>query len=106
MAPMAAVSWEYIRARLNLGSAMVMIIRMIAITISNSIREKPRRRLKLSIPCLLPFMTVEGRPAWRESDVYARALAAPGDSTDISEVHTLPGPVRIAPGSRGQIAER
>ena len=43
---MAAVSWEYIRARLNRGSAIVMIIRMIAITISNSIRENPRRLLE------------------------------------------------------------
>ena len=46
---MAAVSCEYIRARLNRGSAIVMIIRMIAITISNSMRENPRRILRLNI---------------------------------------------------------
>ena len=40
----ADVSFAYLWARLNLGSAIVMMIRMIAITISNSIREKPRRR--------------------------------------------------------------
>ena len=38
---MAAVSWEYIRARLNRGSAIVMMIRIIAITINNSMRRIP-----------------------------------------------------------------
>src|ERR1039458_7283681 len=61
MAPMAAVSCENMRARLNRGSAMVMMIRMIAMTISNSIREKPRRRrCRFIIQSLPLFYDVAG----------------------------------------------
>ena len=49
MAASAAVSRANIWAFWNFGSAMVIIIRMIAITISNSMRENPRRLLKLNI---------------------------------------------------------
>src|ERR1035437_3240841 len=67
MAPMAAVSCENMRARLNRGSAMVMMIRIIAITISNSIREKPRRRrCRFIIQSLPYYVTTRGTlPAWR-----------------------------------------
>src|ERR1019366_4934532 len=67
MAPSAEVSLAYLWALLNLGSAMVMMIRMIAITISNSIREKPRRRRCRFIIRSLPYhlMTLRGRQAWR-----------------------------------------
>jgi len=37
------------RARLNFGSAIVMMIKMIATTMSSSIREKPRRFLSFNI---------------------------------------------------------
>src|SRR3974377_1684408 len=52
MAWMAAVSWANMRAWVSLGMAIVMMIRMIAITISSSIRENPRRfwRLNIAIP--------------------------------------------------------
>src|SRR5258708_3384918 len=67
MAPMAAVSCENIRARLNRGSAIVMMIRMIAITISNSIRENPRRRrCRFIIQSLPSYFTTQRAPAaWR-----------------------------------------
>src|SRR5579885_1727715 len=52
----AAVSRMYICVRLYFGTAIVMMIRMIAITISSSISEKPRRRLlRLSICLNLSF---------------------------------------------------
>src|SRR5262249_33239677 len=44
MAFTQAVSRMYIWVRLYLGTAIVMIIKMIAITISNAMSEKPRRR--------------------------------------------------------------
>ncbi len=44
MAWMAAVSWADIICLLYWGTAMVTITRMMAITISSSISEKPRRR--------------------------------------------------------------
>src|SRR4029077_10403631 len=66
MAPLAAVSWEYMRARLKRGSAIVMMMRIIAITISNSIREKPRRRrCRFIIRILTYFMTSHTPGAWR-----------------------------------------
>src|SRR5260370_18360067 len=66
MAPMAAVSWEYMRARLKRGSAIVMMIRMIAITIRSSIREKPRRRrCRFIIRILTYLMTHNTAAAWR-----------------------------------------
>src|ERR1035441_5030780 len=67
MAPMAAVSCENMRARLKRGSAIVMMIRIIAMTISNSIREKPRRRrCRFIIRSLLyHLMTLRGCQAWR-----------------------------------------
>src|SRR5947208_15910030 len=45
----AAVSRMYIWVRLYLGTAIVMMIRMIAITIKSSMRENPRRSLRLCI---------------------------------------------------------
>src|ERR1035437_5161890 len=44
MAPSAEVSFAYLWALVKRGTAIVMMIRIIAITIINSIREKPRRR--------------------------------------------------------------
>src|SRR6266545_5256620 len=52
MAAMAAVSCAYMRALYNLGKAIVMMIRMIAITISNSIRENPRLFLRFHLMCV------------------------------------------------------
>src|SRR5262249_55015137 len=67
IALIAAVSRMYIWVRLYLGTAMVMMIRMIAITINNSIREKPRRRLWLAIGMHLYVMTSVRSRAWNES---------------------------------------
>jgi hypothetical protein len=46
----------YIWVRLYLGTAIVMMIRMIAITIRSSMSEKPRRRcLRLDIRLLIDY---------------------------------------------------
>src|SRR5688572_26663099 len=53
IAACAAVSRIYICVRLYFGTAMVMIIKMIAITISNSMSENPRaRRRRFNIEVL------------------------------------------------------
>src|SRR5450432_1854662 len=52
-AAMAAVSRTKICVFWYFGTAIVIIIRMIAITISNSMRENPRRLLELNIRYLL-----------------------------------------------------
>src|SRR5437867_3056431 len=61
----AAVSCAYILARVSLGSAMVAMIRMIAITIISSIKEKPRvcgRFFFMAVPNY--FMTFEPFETW------------------------------------------
>jgi hypothetical protein len=55
------------RALLSLGSATVMMIRMIAITISSSIRENPRRLLLRNIRSLYCMTDYKAVPLRRRS---------------------------------------
>ena len=51
-ARIAAISYAAMRALVSLGIAIAAMIRMIAITMSNSINENPRRR-RIRMQCLL-----------------------------------------------------
>src|ERR1022692_4786586 len=85
----AAVSCVYLRALVNLGNANVMIIRMIAMTISNSMREKPRRLLRSNIGVPSYSMTRVSAPAWREYGRGAGQLSRDfRGALDRSEEHT------------------
>src|ERR1035438_1829149 len=93
---MAAVSRVYFWAFVNLGTAMVMRIRMIDTTISNSIRENPFWRWGLVCPAQGSFrirvslyiMTRRRRAACRQVAREGRAL---GDRGGLAQLLALRG---------------